>query len=181
MKPYIFYLTSFFAIFLLATSCKSTKKTIKKSPIDTYIQPCSDLVKSDTLLRVWAMGRSDSETTARKKAMTMAYSDLASMLEKTVGSMVEEYGTILSEGKQAASKELLLQKTVTTSNQIIKGARIVCDQWANEEATGQYVNYIVMEINPDTYIRMLSDEIKGTGNAVDDVLLKDLFIKHINE
>ena len=95
--------------------------------------------------------------------------------------MVEEYGTILSEGKQAASKELLLQKTVTTSNKIIKGARIVCDQWANEKATGQYVNYIVMEINPDTYIRMLSNEIKGTGNAVDDALLKDLFIKHINE
>ena len=27
------------------------------------------------------MGRSDSETTARKKAMTMAYADLAGMLE----------------------------------------------------------------------------------------------------
>ena len=48
------------------------------------------------------MGRSDSETTARKKALTMAYADLAGMLEKTVGSMVEEYSTILSEGRQGA-------------------------------------------------------------------------------
>lgn len=128
------------------------------------------------------MGRSDSETTARKKAMTiMAYADLAGMLEKTVGSMVEEYSTILSEGIQAKSKELLLQKSITTSNKVIKGARIVCDQWTNDESTGQYTNYIVMEINPNTYIRMLSDELKKTGTAVDEDLLKGLFIKHINK
>lgn len=113
--------------------------------------------------------------------MTMAYADLAGMLEKTVGSMVEEYSATLSEGKQGASKELLLQKTITTSNRVVKGARIVCDQWANDEETGQYANYIVMEINPDIYIRMLSDEIKKTGNTVDEALLKELFIKYINK
>lgn len=181
MKQCIYSLTLLLSILLFAASCKSSKDTAKKSPINTYVQPCSDLIQSDTIMRTWAMGRSDSETTARKKATTMAYADLASMLEKTVGSMVEEYSATLSEGKQAASKELLLQKTITTSNRVVKGARIVCDQWANDESTGQYANYIVMEITPDTYIRMLSDEMKKAGNTVDDALLKELFIKHINQ
>lgn len=181
MKQCIYSLTVLLSVLFLAASCKSSKSTAKKSPVKTYVQPCSDLVQSDTIMRTWAMGRSDSETTARKKAMTMAYADLAGMLEKTVGSMVEEYSTTLSEGTQAASKELLLQKTITTSNRVVKGARIICDQWTKDEETGQYANYIVMEINTDTYIRMLSDEMKKAGNAVDDALLKELFIKHINK
>lgn len=181
MKQCIYSLALFLSILFFAASCKSSKDSAKKSPVKTYVQPCSDLVQSDTIMRTWAMGRSDSETTARKKATTMAYADLASMLEKTVGSMVEEYSATLSEGKQAASKELLLQKTITTSNRVVKGARIVCDQWTNDESTGQYANYIVMEITPDTYIRMLSDEMKKAGNTVDDALLKELFIKYINQ
>ncbi len=180
MKLYIYSLTLLMSISLFATSCKSSKDMAKKSPIKTYVQPCYDLVQSDTIMRTWAMGSSDSETTARKKATTMAYADLAGMLEKTVGSMVEEYSAILSEDKQATSKELLLQKTVTTSNRVVKGARIICDQWTNDESTGQYTNYIVMEISPETYIRILSDEMKKAGNSVDDDLLKELFIKHIN-
>ena len=171
MKLYIYSLTLLMSISLFATSCKSSKDMAKKSPIKTYVQPCYDLVQSDTIMRTWAMGSSDSETTARKKATTMAYADLAGMLEKTVGSMVEEYSAILSEG---------MQKTVTTSNRVVKGARIICDQWTNDESTGQYTNYIVMEISPETYIRILSDEMKKAGNSVDDDLLKELFIKHIN-
>lgn len=181
MKQGFYSLTVLLSVLLFAASCKSSKDLVKRSPVDTYIQPCSDLAQSDTILRAWAMGRSDSETTARKKALTMAYADLAGMLEKTVGSMVEEYSTILSEGRQGASRELLLQKTITTSNKVVKDARIVCDQWANDEASGQYTNYIVVEIHPDTYVRMLSDEMKKTGTSVDDTLLKELFIKHIHQ
>lgn len=166
-------------LFFLA-SCKSTKNTAKESPIKTYIQPGSDLVQSDTTLRAWSMGRSDSETTARKKAITMAYSDLAGMLERTVASMVEEYTTTLSEGNQATSKELLLQKSIITSNRVVNGAKIIYDKWATDDKTGQYVNYIVMEIDPNTYIRILSNEIEKTGNSVDSSLLKELFIKFIN-
>lgn len=181
MKQCFYSLALLLSILLFVSSCNSSKNTVKKSPVNTYVQPCSDLVQSDTIMRTWAMGRSDTETTARKKAMTMAYSDLAGMLERTVASMIEEYSATLSEGKQAASKELLLQKTITTSNRVVKGARIICDQWTNDESTGQYANYIVMEISPDTYISMLSDEIKKTGNSVDEALLKELFIKHINK
>ena len=154
MKLYIYSLTLLMSISLFATSCKSSKDMAKKSPIKTYVQPCYDLVQSDTIMRTWAMGSSDSETTARKKATTMAYADLAGMLEKTVGSMVEEYSAILSEGKQAASKELLLQKTVTTSNRVVKGARIICDQWTNDESTGQYTNYILYTDYTAADIRM---------------------------
>ena len=150
MKLCIYSLTLLLSLSIFTTSCKSSKNVVKESPINTYVQPCSDLVPSDTTMRTWAMGRSDTETTARKKAMTMAYADLARMLTITIGNMVEEYSTILTESKQAASKELLLQKTVTTSNQVVKGARIICDQWTKDESTGQYTNYIVMEISPNT-------------------------------
>ena len=53
------------------SSCGSSKK-VEKSPIKTFVMPCSQLVSSDGVLRAWAVGKSDNENTARKKAQTEA-------------------------------------------------------------------------------------------------------------
>ena len=39
------------------SSCRSSKN--EKSPIKTYVMPCSEHVSSDGVLRAWASGRSD--------------------------------------------------------------------------------------------------------------------------
>ena len=161
-------------------SCSSSRKA-EKSPVETFVQPCSDYVGPEGTIHAWAMGKSDSETTARKKAQTAASADLAAQVQKTVQSTIDEYGAILSEGGQAASKVLLVEKTRTTIDQTLRGATIVCDRWAKDEATGQHVNYIVMELRADPFIQAVEETLKPTGQTVDTELLRQIFIRHINQ
>ena len=75
MKKYLFNIASACMIVVLA-GCVSSAK-VEKSPIKTYVMPCSELVSGDGVLRAWASGKSDSEMSARKKAQIAAAADLA--------------------------------------------------------------------------------------------------------
>ena len=61
---------------MLLVSCGASKKVATK-PVATYIQPGADLLNAPNVLRAWAMGVSDSEMTAKKKAVVSASSQLA--------------------------------------------------------------------------------------------------------
>lgn len=177
------FLTLAAASFCLAAatvSC-SSRKAVEKTPVETYIQPCTDYQGPEGSIHAWAVGKSDSETTARKKAQAAATADLAAQVQKTVKSTIDEYGTVLSEGGQAASKVLLVEKTRTTIDQTLRGATIVCDRWAKDEATGQHSNYIVMELRADPFIQAVEETLKPTGQKVDTDLLRQIFIKHIGQ
>ncbi len=162
------------------SSCSSARK-VETTPVETFIQPCSDYQGEEGTIHAWAVGKSDSENTARKKAQAAATADLAAQVQKTVQSSIEEYGTVLSEGGQSASKLLLVEKTRTTIDQTLRGATIVCDRWAKDEATGQHSNYIVMELKAEPFIQSVQDVLKPSGQTVDTDLLRQIFIKHINQ
>ena len=91
------------ALVLLAcaalVSCGASKKAVK--PVSTYVQPGYELLNAKNTLRAWAVGVSDSEMTAKKKAMTDASSQLAMILQKTVTTTVEQYCVSLSESEAA--------------------------------------------------------------------------------
>ena len=126
--------------------------------------------------------RSDSEASARKKAQMAASAELAAILAKTVESTTEEYSTILSEGMSSESKSLLTDKTKITVNQTLAGATIVFDRWDKDEKTGQFINYIVLELKGDDYLKNLYKELeKNDAATVDRDLLQRLFLKHIDE
>lgn len=166
---------------LTMVGCGSAKKAAK-SPIATYVMPCSEYVSGDGVLRVWAIGKSDSEATARKKAQAMASAELAAMLAKTVATTTEDYTTALSEGLVAASKSLLSEKSKQTVEKTLSGAAIVCDRWNKDEQSGQYTNYIVMELKGEEYLQNLYEELsRGSAVSVDQALLRKLFFKNIEE
>ena len=167
---------------LCVTGCKSSKQAIEpKSPIPTYEMPCADMVSGNGLLRAWALGRSDSEATARKKAQANASAELAAMLKKTVESTTEDYTAALTEGMDAASKSFFSEKIKVSVNKSVSGAVIVCDQWHKDEQTGLFTNYIVMELSGEEYLKTLYQELgKNTSVNVDKALLERLFTKHIN-
>lgn len=180
MKQCIYYLITALSVLLLAASCKSSKI----QPKITHKDFCPALLRSGPVgYKSESLGHGPIglRNDRKKESHNYGIFGVGRYAGKDCRRMIEEYATTLSEGKQAASKELLQQKTITTSNRVVKGAKIVCDQWTKDEETGQYANYIVMEINPDTYIRILSDELKKAGNTVDSDLLKELFIKHISK
>jgi len=164
----------------LLGSCGSSKK-IEKSPIDTYVMPCSELKSGEGVIRAWASGSSDNEMTARKKAQAAASAELAAMLSKTVKSTTEDYVAALTEGMSSGSKSFFNKKTQIVVDETLKGAIIVCDRWAKDEKTGQYTNYIVMELSGEEYLKKLYEELsKETTLSLDKILLDNLFMKHID-
>lgn len=180
MKTYVFCALLTMGIMGLC-SCGSSKK-VEKSPIKTFVMPCSEMVSGDGALRAWASGKSDSEMSARKKAQITASSELAAILGKTVKVTTEEYITNLSEKDNGASKSLLIDKVNVAVEQSLKGAAIVCDRWVKDESTGQYTNYIVMELRGEEYLNVLYEVLDKNGKgAVNKELLKELFFKHIEE
>ncbi len=181
MKNYVLWGLAVIAFFLLS-SCGSSKKIQEKSPVATYVMPGADLVSGNGVLRGWGSGRSDNEASARKKAQMAAAAELASILSKTVESTTEEYSTILSEGLSSESKSLLTDKIKITVNQTLAGATIVFDRWGKDEQTGQFINYIVLELKGDDYLKNLYKELeKNDAITVDRDLLQRLFLKHIDE
>lgn len=173
-------LMALFGGMLVFSACGSLKK-VEKSPIATYVMPCSECVSGDGVLRAWGSGKSDNETTAHKKAQTVAAAELAAMLSRTVEATTEDYTTALTEGLSAESKSFLNDKTKIVVNKTLKGAVIACDRWTKDEQTGQYTNYIVMELRGDEYLKLLYAELSKEKTTVDMELLQRLFMKNIEE
>ena len=61
------------------TSGKVAKETVK-----TYVQPGAELLNESGALRAWAVGVSDSQMAAKKKAMVSASSQLAQTLNSVI-------------------------------------------------------------------------------------------------
>ncbi len=180
MRIYLFY-----AVLVLGavsfSSCGSSKK-IEKSPIETIVMPCSEMVSGNGVLRAWASGKSDSEMAARKKAQVSAATDLAATLERIVGALIEDKWVTVSETNAGMSKSLFTEKATLSVKQTLKGATIVCDRWVKDEVTGQYTNYIVMELRGEEYLKQLYDNIGNDGGvSIDKELLKKEFFKLIDE
>lgn len=178
-----------FTIIMLAAatlvSCGTAKKAKApvQKPVQTYVQPGSDLLGKKNVLRAWAMGISDSEMTARKKAMAAASADLAQMLQKAINTTIEDYTVSLTEGEVAKSKQFLSEKTKIVSNQVLTGVVPIFDQWEGKDAEGMYRNYIVLELAGSDYIKKLVEEMNKnnmSGVKIDEKLLNELFLKAIN-
>lgn len=167
---------------MLLVSCGASKKVATK-PVATYIQPGADLLNAPNVLRAWAMGVSDSEMTAKKKAVVSASSQLAQMLNSAVKTTIDDYCVSLSEGEVAKSKEYLSQKTNLVSEQVLTGALPVFDQWEPKDEKGMYRNYVVLELSGEEFIKKLFEamnDAQASNVKVDEKLLNELFLKAVN-
>lgn len=167
---------------LSMTACGSSKKVERESPIETFVQPCSELKTADGMLRAWGMGRSDNETTARTKAKMQASAELAEQLQQVVLATAEDYTTELSGGIDAASKRLLESTVKTVTKQTLTGTVIVCDEWHKDEQTGLITNYVTMEIDGEEFLNNLYKKLEDNKLVnVDKELLTRLFMKQIGK
>lgn len=168
---------------ILLVSCGTSRKVAQK-PVKTYVQPGHDLLDAPDVLRAWAVGTSDSEMTAKKKAVAAASSELARMLNSAVKTTIEDYCVSLTEGEVAASKEFLSQKCTIVSEQLLVGVRTIFDQWEPADANGMHKNYVVLELSAEEFIKKLLDSIEQTQGPkkvnIDKQLLNELFIKQVN-
>lgn len=165
---------------IILVSCGTSGKVAQK-PVKTHVQPGTELLGAPNVLRAWAVGISDSEMTAKKKAMATASAELARMLNSAVTTTIDDYCVQLSEGEVATSKEFLSQKTNIVSTQMLKGIRTVFDQWEPADSKGMYKNYVVIELSGEEFVKKLIETLdKEQGQNINKELLNELFIKTIN-
>ena len=171
-------LCAIFALAFVMSGCRSSK-----SPIDTFVMPCSEQVSENGVIHAWASGQSDSKTAARQKAQINALADLATKLNASVGATTDKYISTLGEGEQAnKSKTFLNTKIQSTVKQTLTNAKIICDQWTEDKATGQFTNYIMMEINGKEYMDLLFEELsKNREVTIDKEILNKLFLENIEK
>lgn len=156
---------------MLAASCSSTKSA------KTYTTPCSDCLRVEDAVRVWASGTSNNETTARKKAMMSASAELAAVLEKNVETVAEEYTAALNDGTEGISKSFLNEQCKITVKKTISGANVICDKWVKNE-NGQYTNYIVLELGYKFFIDAIIEEANSKS---DSKLNRDLLLELVKK
>lgn len=164
---------------LSLVSCGASRKR-ETSPISTYIMPGNEYLSGDGLIRAWGVGKSDSESAARKKAKMEASTELASVLSKTVNSTMQQYSTALSESISSESKSLLIEKSSIVVEQTLVGATVIFDRWAKDDSTGQYTNYVVMELKGKDFLNSLYKEL-GKQSELDKDLLEKIFMQVIDE
>ena len=171
---------------LLFSSCASTKTTTKSLEKATYSQPGMDVLEKNKKgkFRAWAVGVSNSEMTAKSKAVAIASAELAGMIEKVVKSAVENYSVTLGDnnGDGAKSKELMIKNFTITANQVLKGVVTIYDKWAPKDENGMHKNYVVLELNGQDVVNALySDYVLKTKMNLDKGLLSKLFLEAIDK
>ena len=171
---------------IMLVSCGTAKQAGSgRKPGKTYAQPGTELLDAPDVLRAWAMGTSNSKTTARKKAVTSASAELSRMLNSVVAVTIDDYCVTLADGvKATASKEYLSQKINVVSEQMLLGIRPIFDRCEGPDAEGMYHNYVVLELSAEEFIKRVIESLDGSQGAkkvdVDEKLLNDLFVKTVN-
>ena len=177
----LFYTISIALGAMLFTSCGASKTLAQTSPVETFVMPCSEFKTGDGILRAWASGVSDNQMAARKKAQNAAVAQLAAMLNQVVESTTTDLSTNLTDSNTGLSKSLMNEAVTIVVKQTLQGATVACDKWAKDDATGQYTNYVVMELRGEAYLEALYSVLEKSGNtSYDRKQLEELFLKHLN-
>jgi hypothetical protein len=168
---------------ILLVSCGSSGKVAKK-PVKTYVQPGADLLDAPGVLRAWAVGVSNSEMTAKKKAMASATAELGRMLNSAVITTIDAYCVALGDEEAEVSKTFLSQKSNIVSEQILVGVRQIFDQWEPADENGMHKNYVVLELSAEEFIKKLIESINQSQNSgsinIDEKRLGEIFIEQVN-
>lgn len=179
MKKLLLIALAASAVIMIVPGCGTARKTIGKSPVETFPMPGTDYLSGNGLIRAWGIGKSNSESVARKKAKLNASSELASTLESVVSSTLDNYVAALSENSTSEYRSLLVGKTSITAQQALSGAVIIYDRWEKDESTGEYTNYIVMELKGEQYINLLYKTL-DTDLEFNKDLFNNFFLESID-
>jgi hypothetical protein len=160
MKKIMYPLVALAFVFTLQ-SCKSSKKVVSQSAEEVeVIIPCSgDKYRSDSkFIRANSMGESQDMTLAKKKAKNNALQELASKIQTTVQSVVDNYqnstetqnGENISKRFEELTREVIDQKLSNYST--------ACEKLTRTKK-GTYRSYLSYEIGVDDLLNPLSDKI----------------------
>lgn len=167
---------------VMLVSCGTSGKVSTK----TYVMPGAKLASTPTpdAIRAWGMGTSDNPMTAQDEALAAARRQLAKTLESIVLTTSDKYCVMVTEGEIARSKQFFTQKSQALSNQQLRLARIIFNEWGRPDANGMHTCYVVLELAAKDYVNGVTNTIDRTQDEanvnIDTKVFEDLLFKTIN-
>lgn len=159
----IFMLASL-TVFIIFSGCKSKEKVTKveeqgETLIEVY---CSgpEYQSDNEFFRANQVGESVDQATAKKKAQSNSRAELASAIETTVKSVVDNYvnSRELNNVEEAEERFEALSREVV--NQKLTGIKTICEK-TTKTSTGNYKTYIAIELAGDELMTALNERLSN--------------------
>ena len=157
----VFMLTSI-AAFIILSGCKSKEKIAKveeqgETLIEVY---CSghEYQSNNDFFRANQVGESVDQATAKKKAQSNARAELASSIETTIKTVVDNYvnSRELNNVEEAEERYESLSREVV--NQKLTGVKTICEK-TTKTSDGKYKTYIALELAGDELMSALNERL----------------------
>ncbi len=157
----VFMLTTM-AVFILLSGCKSKEKVSKvedqgETLIEVY---CSgpDYQSDNEFFRANQVGESVDQATAKKKAMSNTRAELASAIQTTVKTVVDNYvnSRELNNVEEAEERFESLSREVV--NQELTGVKTICEK-TTKTSDGKYKTYIAIELAGNELMSALNERL----------------------
>ncbi len=157
----VFMLTTM-AVFILLSGCKSKEKVSKvedqgETLIEVY---CSgpDYQSNNEFFRANQVGESVDQATAKKKAMSNTRAELASAIQTTVKTVVDNYvnSRELNNVEEAEERFESLSREVV--NQELTGVKTICEK-TTKTSDGKYKTYIAIELAGNELMSALNERL----------------------
>jgi len=159
------------AVFIILSGCKSKEKISKvedqgETLIEVY---CSgpDYQSDNEFFRANQVGESVDQATAKKKAQSNARAELASSIETTIKTVVDNYvnSRELNNVEEAEERYESLSREVV--NQKLTGVKTICEK-TTKTSEGKYKTYIAIELAGDELMSALNERLsKDTQLKID--------------
>lgn len=164
MKKF-YYLVGLSLTTCLMAGCGSSKNVVQQPQLMEEVEiniPCSgpEFVTSTDYFRANANGLSTDMSTAKKKAMSNARSELATAINGKVERVLDDYTSSYQSGENDDTKKRFQDLSRTVVNQQLSGIRVICEK-TMRTSDGKYRVYVALELAGDEIAKAMGDRIKN--------------------
>ena len=147
------------AISILAYACKSSKVAVPAGETKVNVL-CSgsDYFSNNKSFRANAIGESRDQGVAKKKSLSNARGELASMINTTVNAVIDNYVNSREFNNEEELEERFESLTREVVNQELTGVKIICEE-NTRTSQGKYKSYIAIELSGQDLITKINERL----------------------
>ncbi len=160
------------ALSIVGTGCRS-KKIVDKGKLpdgEVLIQQyCSgsEFFSDKKFFRSNSVGESMDQATSKKKAMINAKGDLASFINTTIKSTIDNYVNSRETNNREDLQKRLEGLTREVVDQEMAGIKVICEKLTKTQ-NANYKTYLALELNGEDLVKAIQKRLSGDEKLRND-------------
>jgi hypothetical protein len=147
-------------------------KQIKNAPgkMVKVTLPCTgpDNNTNNKYFRANAGEQSMDSSVAKKRALTTTRTLLAQLIESKVMAVTEDYTADVNDAMKEHLQRAFEEGAVQTSQQVLTGTRVICEELMQNSETGKYTYYVALELSAGDLAAQLAKDVRELANEISD-------------